>query len=288
MVVIEMNYRSMTAPVGIVRFFEIFLSCTAFSLAAYVRAYGGNYGAWCMFTWCFVFVVSVLILIMELTGVCKKLPISWDDFTSAFSMLAALMILTTSIIYPIKFLSDMSGTHGVKYTYIASATAMSCLCFVAYTIEIGLTRAKPGELTGLMATVPGHLKVLEAYVACIIFVSVDEGHLYAVNAGRQWSMAVYCLCFIVTLLIIILSIGNLIHSMPFPFEKFLVGYNIAAVLLYVVNAIVWPIFSFDKKLGGNQRHKDSLISTTVLTYINLVAYIIDLAYSTKLVFFTTQ
>lgn len=280
-----MNYRSMTAPVGIVRFFEIFLSCTAFSLAAHVSAYKGSYGSWCMFTWCFVFAVSVLIIILELTGLCRKIHISWDDFTSAFSMLAALMILTSSVIYPVEFVDNAQGK---RLTYTASATAMSCLCFVAYTIEIALTRAKPGELTGLMATVPGHLKVLEAYVACVIFASVAEGHLYTVNAGRQWCIAVYCLCFIVTLLIIIISIGNLINHIPFPFDKFLVGYNITAVLLYIINAIVWPIFCFEKSLGGNQAFKGNLISTTVLTYINLVAYIIDLVYSTKLVFFTTQ
>ncbi|XP_006008314.1 myeloid-associated differentiation marker homolog [Latimeria chalumnae] len=288
MPVLEMDYKSLTSPLGIVRFFEIFLACTAFSLVAHVNAYSGAYGTWCMFTWCFFFIVSFLIVVLELTGLNKKVPISWDDFTSTMAMLATLMMLTASIIYPVYFL------NGPKHPYRAAATAMSVLCFVAYAVEVGLTRAKPGEISGFLSTMPGLLKVLEAFVACIIFTLLDDRHLYAANAGRQWCMAVYCFCFIITLLIILLTIGRLLSHVPFPLEKFLIGYNALAVLMYLSAAIVWPIFCFDKNYGNPKPQScnpgcewSNLLAATFLTYFNLMVYIVDLIYSTKLVFFQT-
>ncbi|XP_029432022.1 myeloid-associated differentiation marker homolog [Rhinatrema bivittatum] len=288
-----MDYRSLLFPLGIIRFFQIFLSCTAFSLVASVKAFDGSYGAWCMFTWFFCFIVTVFIVLLEFTGLYRKLPLSWEDFTSAFSMLATLMIFTTSIIYPSIYLKG--GCSGHVCACMGSATAMSILCFIAYALEVGLTRAKPGEISGFLSTIPGLLKVFEAYVACLIFSLLDNGHLYNANGGRQWCMAVYCICFIITTLIIFLTIGRLLASLPFPFEKSLIGYNVLAVLMYLSAAIVWPIFCFrDNPTRPSSCDSypscvwNSLLGATFLTYINLIAYIMDLFYSTRMVFFTAS
>ncbi|KAK6481851.1 myeloid-associated differentiation marker-like protein [Huso huso] len=288
MVIVEMDYRSVTAPVGIVRLVEIFLSCVTFSLVAHDGTFSGSYGIWCMFSWCFCFILTVLIVLLEFTGLCQKIPISWEDFTSAFAMLATLMVLTASIIYPVEFLKNCSGDN---CSFKIAATAMSCLCFIAYAVEVGLTRAKPGEISGFLSTIPGLLKVLEAFVACIIFISISD---YSRNSGRQWCMAVYCLCFIFALIIIIFTICKIISLFPFSFDKVLTGYNILAVLMYASAAIVWPIFCFDKKYGGGPRPPncnscswDGLVVVTVMTYINLVVFIVDTVYSVRLVFFTS-
>uniref|UniRef100_A0A8C8S123 MARVEL domain-containing protein n=1 Tax=Pelusios castaneus TaxID=367368 RepID=A0A8C8S123_9SAUR len=283
-----LNARSLIAPLGIVRFFEIFLSCTAFSLVAAVNAYHGPYGTWCMFTWCFCFIVSILIVVLEFTGLYQKLPLSWDDFTSAFSMLAALMIFTSSIVYPSTYIS---GTcTGSTCAHKAAATAMSCLCFIAYAVEVGLTRARPGDISSFLATIPGLLKVFEAYVACLIFSLVTNNLQYTQEPAMQWCVAVYCICFIVTLLIIILTIGRCLAYIPFPLDKVLVGYNCLAVLMYLTAAIVWPIYSFrNNPRPGSCPHNcpwDSLLGVTFLTFFNLIAYIIDLVYSSKMVFLT--
>ncbi|XP_078415431.1 myeloid-associated differentiation marker homolog [Cetorhinus maximus] len=283
-----LDYKLMTSPVGIVRFFEIFLSCTAFSLVAHVGQYSGPYGGWCMFTWCFSFAISVLIIVLELTALYSRIPISWDDFTASFAMLALLMNLTASVIYPTVFLESANQTD-----FKIAATAMSCLCFVAYAVEVGLTRAKPGEISGFLKTVPGLLKVLEAFIACIIFVIVQRS--YQDNSGRQWCMAVYCICFIITFSIIILTIAKLIAMLPFPFERFLTVYNIVAVLMYITAAIIWPIFCFTARYGDPNRPPncergscswDNQVIATVLTFANLVVYIVDLVYSARLVFIT--
>ncbi|XP_030433671.1 myeloid-associated differentiation marker-like [Gopherus evgoodei] len=290
MPVIELNFRSLITPVGIVRFFEIFLSCTAFSLAAASTHFEGASGAWCMFTWCFCFIVSVLIMVVELFGFSEKLPLSWDDFTSAFAMLAALMVFTSSIMYP-SASTFLTGTCSDSIcAYQAAATAMSCVCFVAYAIEVGLTRSRPGDISSFLATVPGLLKVFEAYVACLIFSLVSDPKPYKIEPGQQWCIAVYSICFIVTLLIIILTIGRCLTYIPFPLEKVLVGYNALAVLLYLTAAIIWPIFNF----RGNPRPNpcsrdcswDRLLGVTFLSFFNLIAYIVDLVYSSKMVFVT--
>ncbi|XP_060642393.2 myeloid-associated differentiation marker-like [Anolis sagrei] len=284
---LEPNVRSLISPLGIVRFLEILLSCTAFSLAAADHSYYGSYGAWSMFTWCFCFSISVLIVVVEVAGLTESLRISWQDFTSAFSMLAALMIFTTSIIYPSTFIPGCS-----KCSYRAAATAMSCFCFVAYAIEVGLTRAKEGEISGFLATVPGLLKVFEAYVACLIFSLVANKTDYNYFAGLQWCLAVYCICFIVTLVIIILTVGRCLASLPFPLEKVLVGYNVLAVLLYITAAVVWPLYSFrnySRPSSCNSHACDkwnNRLGVTFLTYFNLIAYIVDLVYSSKMVFIT--
>lgn len=285
-----MNLRNMFTPLLILRFFEIFLSCTAFSLVASVGMFHNQYGAWSMFTWILAFIMTILIVVLELTGFYSAIPISWEDFTSAFSMLASLMLFTTSIMYPATFLQgDCTGqTHSCACR--GAATAMSILCFFAYSIEVGLTRAKPGEISGFLSTVPGLLKVFEAYVACIIF-----SLLPGVNGspGLQWSVAVYSICFIITALIILLTIGRLLAMLPMNIEKVLIGFNILAVLMYITVVVVWPLYFFRavpnrNGCGSSPCLFDNGVGITILTCINFVAYVVDLAYSFKMVFFTVQ
>ncbi|XP_078273609.1 myeloid-associated differentiation marker homolog [Rhinoraja longicauda] len=287
---VQLNCRLLITPIGIVRLLEVLLSCTAFSLVAHVGLYSGPYGGWCMFAWCLSFAVTLIIVALEVTGLEASVPISWEDFTASFAMLATLLNLTASIIYPSVFLSP-TGRQGAREDHQIAATAMSCLCFVAYAVEVGLTRARPGEVSGFLRTVPGLLKVLEAFTACMIFVLVEGS--YGANPGRQWCMAVYCICFILTLLIILLTIARLTARLPIPFDKLLTAYSFLAVLMYLTAAIVWPIFCFSPSHGRASRPRacqrghcpwDDQVAAAVLTFANLLVYIVDLVYSAKLVF----
>ncbi|XP_058013559.1 myeloid-associated differentiation marker-like [Ahaetulla prasina] len=288
MVALKFNGRSLISPLGIVRLLEIFFSCTAFSLAAVNKDYGGNYGAWSMFTWCFCFIVSVFVVIMELISLDAALPVSWQDFTSAFSMLATLMIFTTSVVYPATFIPSCKSCG-----YRIGATVMSCLCFAAYAVEVGLTRAKAGELSNFLTTIPGLLKVFEAYVACLIFSLLGISD-YKKFPGLEWCVAVYCICFILTMVIVILTIGRCLGSLPIPVEKTLIAYNILAVLMYLTVVIIWPLYSFQNNPRpqcnsnpGRCAVWDNNLGITFLSFFNLIAYIVDLAYSYKMVFVTT-
>ncbi|KAM6299292.1 myeloid-associated differentiation marker [Aegotheles albertisi] len=283
MAVVTVNLRALTSWVGIARIFAVVLSCIAFSLVASTRNFGGPYGTWCMFTWCFCFAVTLLVLLLELLELYPKLPLSWDDFTSAFSMLAALMVFTTSVVFPSTFIS--SPCTSSECARQAVATTISWLCFLAYALEVGLTRAKPGDISSFLSTVPGLLKVFEAYVACLIFSLLDN---YVSQAGLQWCVAVYSICFIFTLLIIIFTIGRCLTYIPCPLEKMLVGYNALALVMYITATILWPLYSFkgetrpdpcDRNCWWNKH-----LGVTFLTIFNLIAYLVDLVYSTMMVF----
>ncbi|NWY35857.1 MYADM protein, partial [Pheucticus melanocephalus] len=279
-----LNLRALTSWVGIARLLAVLLSCLSFSLVASTGHFEGPYGAWCMFTWCFCFAVTLLVLLLELLELYPLLPLSWDDFTSAFSMLAALMVFTSSVVFPSTFISSPCSSS--RCARQAVATTASCLCFLAYALEVSLTRAKPGDISSFLSTVPGLLKVFEAYVACLIFSLLDE---YSRKPGLMWCVAVYSICFIFTLLIIIFTIGRCLTYIPCPLEKVLVGYNALALLMYLTAMVVWPLYS----LGGQSRPdpcgKDCLwdknLGVTFLTIFNLIAYLVDLVYSTRMVFF---
>ncbi|XP_007438055.1 myeloid-associated differentiation marker-like [Python bivittatus] len=288
---LQFNGRSLISLLGIIRLFEIFLSCTAFSLVAACQNYNDNYGTWSMFTWCFCFIVSIFVVVMELIGLNASLPLSWQDFSSAFAMLATLMIFTTSIVYPATFTS-----HCKSYNcgYEIAATVMSCLCFIAYAAEVGLTQAKAGELSNFLTTIPGLLKVFEAYLACLIFSLLDSYSFYNRFPGLEWCVAVYSICFILTMVIIILTIGRCLGSLPIPVEKTLVAYNILAVLLYLTVVVLWPFYSFRNNSRPSCNHNprgciiwDNHLGITFLSFFNLIAYVVDLVYSYKLVFVTT-
>ncbi len=87
-----MDFKALIGPVGIVRILEVIFTCISFSLVASVGNTTVSFWIWCMFSWCFCFCVTFLILILEVTSFSAKLPISWRDFTTAFAMLACLMV----------------------------------------------------------------------------------------------------------------------------------------------------------------------------------------------------
>ncbi|XP_072494063.1 myeloid-associated differentiation marker-like [Notamacropus eugenii] len=275
--------RAVLSLVGLLRLLQVVLCCITFSLAASGPSLDSPYGVWCMFSWCLCFLLSLTILGLEFLGLDQQLPLSWDNFTSAAAMLATLLTFTASIMYPIIFVPR--NARGWPYQAAATATALSCVCFVIYAVEVGLTRARPGQLRGVLSTVPGLLKVFEAYVACVILALVDVDHLYAYNVGCQWCMAVFCLCFIGTLLIIGLSIGQQLGTLPLPMDKVLVAFTGMASLLYLSAAVMWPIFIFKESLPNPSKQFSSAVGATVLTYINLVAYTADLVFSSRMVFF---
>uniref|UniRef100_A0A4W4GM65 MARVEL domain-containing protein n=1 Tax=Electrophorus electricus TaxID=8005 RepID=A0A4W4GM65_ELEEL len=270
-IMVTLDIRTVTMPVGIVRILEIVLSCVCFSLVA-----------WRMFTWCFCCFMTLFILILEFTNLSAKVPISWDDFTTAFAMLATLMVLAASVIYPTFFVCSSSSCH-------IAASVISCICFIMYAVEVGLNRAKSGEISGFLSTVPGLMKVLEAFIACIIFICLDPGR-YKLFAGLQWCVAVYSICFIFAILIIILTICRQLALCPFPFDKVLTGYNVLAVMMYMTAVVIWPLYSFQgypRPEVCNHCSWDSLVVVSFMTCVNLIVYIVDTCYSVRLVFFIT-
>ncbi|XP_026170179.1 myeloid-associated differentiation marker homolog [Mastacembelus armatus] len=284
-----------TNPLVWTRLAALVFSCVAFSMAVHGGKLQHGTGDWCIFCWAFSFAGTLLVILVELLGLETRAPVSWKNFPITFACYAALLCLSASIIFPLYFLNGSSGQSDVRSYRIAS-TVFSCLATIAYMTEVSISKARPGEVAGYMATAPGLLKVCETFVACIIFVFITDPVVYERNHALKYCMAVYCICFILSTAIILMCISECTGCLPFPFARFLSAYALLAVVLYLSATIIWPIFNFDQKHGGTKERPsscsstvglcwwDKLIAVAVLTAVNFILYLADLIYSTRLVF----
>ncbi|XP_054464300.1 myeloid-associated differentiation marker-like [Anoplopoma fimbria] len=278
---IGVDLRALTQPVGVMRIMATLLTCMCFSLVATVGSVASPYWAWCMFTWCFCFFFTLLILILEFTTVNAKLPFAWDDFTTAFAMLASLMCLSASIMYPVFFTCNICHRQ-------TGASVVSWVCFGVYAGEVVLTRLRPsGQNSGFLSSLPGIMKLLESFLACLIFTSLERSQ-FSGSPEKQWCVAVYCLCFIFAILIILFSTGRMTSFFPFSFDKLVIVYNILAAVMYVTAMVIWPLYSFrnNKRPSTCSHHCawDKLVVVTFMTILNVIVYTLDTAYSIFLVF----
>ncbi|XP_035511069.1 myeloid-associated differentiation marker homolog [Morone saxatilis] len=280
---VHVEFRSVTQPLGIMRTMAAILTCMCFSLVATVGYVSSPYWAWCMFTWCFCFFFTFLIVILEFTTVNTKLPFAWEDFTTAFAMLATLMCFAASIIYPTFFTCTTCHRQ-------IGASVVSWVCLGVYVGEVVLTRLHPsGENIGFLSTLPGIMKMLETFFACLIFTSLEKSQFG--SPGLQWCVAVYSLCFIFSIVIILLTLGKLTSYFPFSFEKLVIVYNILAAVMYMTAVVIWPLYSFHTKRPSNCGSLcpwDKLVVVTFMTIINCIVYTLDTVYSIGLVFFVSN
>lgn len=266
------------------RLAALLFSCVAFSVAAHgANLSHGGLADWCLFCWVFSFVCTLLVLLVEQCGLQARAPVSWSNFPITVACYAALLCLSASIIFPVFFLKGRHMTSEARSHGIA-ATVFSCLATVAYVVEVSLTKARPGEVAGYMATAPGLLKVCQTFVACVIFILVSDPVSYNRHPGLEWCMAVYCICFILSMAVVVLCVGECTGYLPVPFSKFLSVYGLLAVLMYLSAAIVWPVFQFDRKYSGGSNNSSKLITVSVLTALNTLLYLADLTFSARLVF----
>ncbi|KAM6957335.1 myeloid-associated differentiation marker-like protein 2 [Aplochiton taeniatus] len=289
-----LNKAAVLSPLGAARMSQLLLGSTIIALVAHSAGYSATYGTFCMFVWTFCFAVTLVVFTLDVVRLHSCMPISWDNFTVAFAMLATLMYITASVVYPVYFLQTDCPEDGCEVrNYRIAVTVCSSVCCFPYGAEVFLTRAKPGHVVGYMATMSGLLKVVQAFVACIIFGALANDSEYTRFIPTQYCVVVYSLCFSVTVLVVAVTVSGRTNSLRFPFDRFVVIYTFLAVLLYLSTALVWPIFSFDKKYGTNIRPDDcprgsctwdSKLVVAVFTNVNLILYFTDLIYSQRIRF----
>ncbi|XP_028262893.1 myeloid-associated differentiation marker homolog [Parambassis ranga] len=268
-----------------VRLAALLFSCVAFSVAAHgaILPHGGM-ADWCIFCWVFSFTCTLLVLLVEQFGLQARAPVSWSNFPITVACYAALLSLSASIIFPVFFLKQQRPSGEVRDYRIVS-TVFSCLAAVAYMGEVSLSKARPGEVAGYMATAPGLLKVCQTFVACIIFILISDPVLYDHHAALRWCMAVYCICFILSMAVVVLCIGEWTGLLPIPFSKFLSAYGLLAAIMYLTATIIWPVFQFGKN-SYRTSYESKTITAAVFTALNFLLYLADLAYTARLVFVT--
>lgn len=117
LIMVKVDLKTLTGPIGILRILEFILTCVTFSLVASVGTVNQSFWVWCMFSWCFCFAITFLILILELFGLNSKIPISWSDFTAAYSMLATLMVGLIFLAFKIPFLFSLDVMINIYQNY---------------------------------------------------------------------------------------------------------------------------------------------------------------------------
>ncbi|XP_040845378.1 myeloid-associated differentiation marker-like protein 2 [Ochotona curzoniae] len=294
-----LHLGAVTSPVGTARVLQLAFGCATLSLVAHRGGFAGAQGTFCMSAWGLCFALSALVLACEFTRLHGCLRLSWGNFTAAFAMLATLLCATAAVLYPLNFTRlecppEPAGCLARDFRLAASVFAS--LLFLAYAAEVALTRARPGQVASYMATVSGLLKVVQAFVACIIFGALAHDRSYLRYVATQWCVAVYSLCFLATVAVVVLSVTGHAGGLGCPFDRLVVVYTFLATLLYLSAAVVWPVFCFDPKYGQPARPQgcswgacawDGQLVVAIFTYVNLLLYVADLAYSQRIRFVPT-
>ena len=138
------------------------------------------------------------------------------------------------------------------------------------------------------------LKVLETFVAGVIFAFLSNTSLYLHQPALEWCVAVYSICFIPAAVVLLLGLAEWEYMSPRPFSIFQLALSLFSVLLYISALVLWPLYQFSEELGGlPQRFVDitcvdelsydmcawdQCLAVAVLTAINLLVYMADLGY----------
>ncbi|XP_051967892.1 myeloid-associated differentiation marker-like protein 2 [Xyrauchen texanus] len=286
-----LNMGAVLSPIGAARLSQLTLGCSVISLVIHSAGYSATYGAFCMTVWTSCFAVTAAIFVLDATRLHTCLPVSWENLTVTFAALAALLTLTASVVYPVYFVRPECPYNNCEQrNFRIAVTVCSWAACVAYGVEVFLSRAKPGRVVGYMATPSGILKVVQSFAGCVIFGMLANGSGFSSHVATIYCVVVFAVCFAITVLMVALTVSGRTAVLRLPFDRFVVVYTFAAVLLYLSAAVVWPVFCFDKKYGTPFRPQgcprgqcswDVKLAVTVLCYVNLVLYITDLVYSQR-------
>ena len=153
---------------------------------------------------------------------------------------------------------------------------------------------KRKEIPCYVHTRPGLLKVLETFVACVIFVFISNTSLYIDQPALEWCVAMYSICFFPAALTILGKLAEWKYRLPVTVPIFQFLLTLLSVLLYVSTLVLWLLYQFNEKFGGQPQQSnymdcidgltyyictwDEELAVAVLTALNLLIYVADLVY----------
>lgn len=137
-----------------------------------------------------------------------------------------------------------------------------------------------------MGSAPGLLKIVQLWggVQMIPLVVL----VLQLSSGLQrWQLLVSCssygVCVLMSLVTLAVILGDLAGRCLLPFDRFLAGFSLVGVLLYMTATVI--CLTKILQLSGQQSnnlHTELVIMETVVASITLLAYTVDLAFSIKL------
>ncbi|XP_041073386.1 myeloid-associated differentiation marker homolog [Carcharodon carcharias] len=304
---------NLTSPKAVVRLLEMLFACAAFSLAAVGDWSGatrsGPFATFATFTWCFSFAATLLIFLVEFTQFHSLLALSWKNLPVTLAAFAAFMNLAASVTYPLLVGSEARPAQAAATTAAAAATTTttptppeaqaqarsgllfpvaatiaSCLTFLAYSTELLITKVEGKG--GYMATWPGLLKVLEVFVACVLFVTLATVASPEFT-GFRWCAGALCACALMSLVVIVMMVGECRACCPVPLGRLLLAFSTLASLLHGAVLLAWVLHlrrqtDWLAECPRVDCRRNQLLMSTFLIALNLLAYVTDFIYSIKL------
>lgn len=263
---------------GALHMAEIILCLVTFFVALLRGWSSHTYWKYAMFAWAFCAIMTLFITIIEMFKLDIPLNMfcmDWSDFTTGMAMSSALMTVSVAITYA-NFYICLTCLYG----WIVSILAF--LCGLVYILEVLKDKCLDKKQGSYLAALPGFWKVLEAFVSCMIFVSLTG---YRDKPALIACVVAYIIPFPILPLIIATNIlKKLKKCLPFNLDRFVFIFLVISVVLYIFAAIVWPIFTF----RHNPRPKDCPPSYCVwaiqfmvafFTYVNLILFTVDLIFT---------
>ena len=267
---------SMSLPSGLasaiikgyfLRLLQLLSTCLAFSLVATTGTWRETIGNWSVFIWCFCFVVTLLTFIVELRRLQFLWPFSWDDFLINYASYSTLLCLSASIIYPTMYIQI--APRGSSWNHAIAATAFSCLASVTYATEVAWICARPSQITCNVLPMPGLLKGLENFVACVIFGFISNTSLYLHQPALVWCVAAYSICLFLGAVALLLYLGGYSNKLPICFPIFLLGLALLSIFLYTSALILWLLYQFDENFGGQPQWSSDVSCRHQLTPLSV-------------------
>lgn len=257
---------------------QIILCLVTFLLAAFRGGSSHTYWNYAMFAWAFCAIMTIIITVIEmfkLDIILNMFCMDWGDFTTGMAMSSSLMTISVAITY-----ANFYACLKCLYGWIVSIFAI--LCGFVYALEVVKDKILDKKKGSYLAALPGFWKVMEAFVSCMIFVSLTG---YRDKPALILCVIAYAIPFPILPIIIATNIlKKLKKCLPFNLDRFVFIFLVISVVLYIFAAIMWPIFMF----RNNPRPSDCPPSFCIwaiqfmvafLTYVNLILFTVDLIFT---------
>ncbi|CAJ1080924.1 myeloid-associated differentiation marker-like protein 2 [Xyrichtys novacula] len=257
---------------------QIVLCLVTFVLSLFRGGSSHTYWNYAMFTWAFCPIMTLIITIIEmfkLDIILNMFCLDWADFTTGMAMSSSLMTVSVAIFYA-NFYACLKCLYGL----IVSVFAL--LCAILYVLEVVKDKFLDKKQGSYLAALPGFWKVLEAFVSCMIFISLSG---YRDKVALIFCVIAYVIPFPILPLIIATNILKKLKTcLPFNLDRFVFIFLVISVILYIFAAIVYPIFMFK----NNPRPSDCPPSfclwaiqfmVAFFTYVNLILFTVDLIFT---------
>ncbi|XP_013863550.1 myeloid-associated differentiation marker-like protein 2 [Austrofundulus limnaeus] len=256
---------------------QIVVSFLTFLLGCFRGGSAHTYWNYAMFSWAFCPIITLIITVIEtfLLHILLKVCMDWDDFTTGMAMTSSLMTISSAITY-----ANFYACSSCIYGWIVSVFAF--LCGFLYLLEVVKDKCLDKKTGVYLSALPGFWKVLEAFVSCMLFVSITG---YRNSVALTFCLIAYIIPFPILLLIIPVNILKILRTcLPFNLDRVVFIFLVISVVLYIIAAIVWPIYVF----RNNPRPNDCPPSfclwaiqfmVTFFTYVNLILFTLDLIFT---------